>query len=178
MPGVPGEVTEPPFAPPVLLTAAHDASSFESGEPVLDDWLRRRALANQANADSRSYVVCPAGSPRIAGFYALSMGQILAQDVTAAQRRNMPSAIPSILLGRLAVDGTWHGQGLGRAMLADAVQRSLRASTEISARLVIVHAISPAAEAFYAHHGFTRLPTETPTLALDLVKFSRLAGSV
>jgi hypothetical protein len=63
-------------------------------------------------------------------------------------------------------------------MLADAVQRSLRASTEISARLVIVHAISPAAEAFYAHHGFTRLPTETPTLALDLVKFSRLAGSV
>ncbi|MGO9673440.1 MAG: hypothetical protein ACLPSF_04605, partial [Methylocella sp.] len=57
----------------------------------------------------------------------------------------------------------------------DAVGRSLRASSEVSARLVIVHAISPAAEAFYLHHGFTRLPVETPTLALDLVKFQKLA---
>jgi hypothetical protein len=51
----------------------------------------------------------------------------------------------------------------------------LRASSDVSARLVIVHAISPAAEAFNLHHGFTRLPVETPTLALDLVKLQTLA---
>jgi hypothetical protein len=62
-------------------------------------------------------------------------------------------------------------------MLADIVRRALRASAEISARLVIVHAISPAAEAFYMHHGFTRLPVEAPTLALDLVKFEKMRAT-
>ena len=90
-------------------------------------------------------------------------------------RRNMPKSIPAVLLGRLAVDRAWQGKGLARALLADVVRRSLRASHEVSARLVIVHAISPAAEAFYLHHGFTRLPVETPTLALDLVKLQKLA---
>jgi hypothetical protein len=62
------------------------------------------------------------------------------------------------------------------APLADAVRRSLRASAEVSARLVIVHAISPAGEAFSVHRGFARLPIETRTLALDLAKLRRVAG--
>ncbi len=89
-------------------------------------------------------------------------------------RRNMPKHIPAVTLGRLAIDRAWQGKGLGRALLSDVIQRSLRASNEVSARLVIVHAISPAAEAFYLHHGFTRLPVETPTLALDMVKLRKL----
>lgn len=62
-------------------------------------------------------------------------------------------------------------------MLADIIGRALRASAEVSARLVIVHAISPAAETFYLHHGFIRLPVETPTFALDLVKYKKLPAS-
>lgn len=58
-------------------------------------------------------------------------------------------------------------------MLADAIRRALRASAEVSARLVIVHAISPTAEVFYLHHGFTRLPVETPSLALDNLDINR-----
>ena len=165
---------QPLVDPPSLLTEAHDASSFNAGEPVLDDWLRRRAWNNQQAAASRTYVVCPAGTRQIIGYYALSMGQILAQDVIGSMRRNMPNAIPAIMLGRLAIDRAWQGNGLGKAMLADAISRSLRASTEISARLVSVHAISPTAEAFYLHHGFTRLPIESPTLALDLVKWAKV----
>ncbi len=161
---------------PVLLTEAHDGSAFDSGEPVLDDWLRRRAWSNLLTAASRTYVVCPEGSLRTVGYFALSMGQILAHDATGAMRRNMPKFIPSVVLGRLAIDRAWQGKGLARALLADAVQRSERAAAEVSARLVIVHAISPAAEAFYLHHGFTRLPVETPTLALDLLKLRRVAS--
>ena len=164
------------FDAPVLLTEAHDSSTFNSGEPALDDWLRRRAWDNLLMAASRTYVVCPKGSERIVGYFALSMGQILAQEATGSMRRNMPKQIPAILLGRLAIDRAWQGTGLGRALLADAIRRSQRAASEVSARLVIVHAISPAAEAFYLHHGFTRLPVETPTLALDLVKLQKLAG--
>ena len=127
-------------------------------------------------AASRTYVVCPTGSSRVIGYFALSMGQILADEATGSMRRNMPKFIPAVVLGRLAIDRPWQGKGLGRALLADAIQRSLRASAEVSARLVIVHTISPAAEAFYVHHGFTRLPVETPTFALDLVKLRKVAG--
>lgn len=165
---------DPPFDPPALLTEAHDGSGFDSGEPVLDDWLRQRAWNNLQTAASRTYVVCPARSLTIVGYASLSMGQILAQDVIGSMRRNMPVNIPAVLLGRLAIAREWQGKGLGRAMLADVISRAQRASAEVSARLVIVHAISPAAEAFYFHHGFTRLPVETPTLAIDLVKLQRL----
>jgi GNAT superfamily N-acetyltransferase len=165
----------PQFDPPVLLTQQHDGSGFQSGEPALDDWLRQRAWSNQQAAASRTYVVCPTGSLTVIGYAALSMGQILAVDVTGAMRRNMPRVIPAVLLGRLAIAREWQGKGLGQALLADVVARSQRASAVVSARLVIVHAISPSAETFYLRHGFTRLPVETPTLALDLVKLGKLA---
>ncbi|MGE4482734.1 GNAT family N-acetyltransferase [Acidocella sp.] len=93
-------------------------------------------------------------------------------------RRNMPNAIPAVVLGRLTIDLDWQGKGLGRAMLADMFSRSFRASAEVSARLVIVHATSPAAEAFYLHHGFTRLPVDAPTFALDLVKFQKVKNQI
>ena len=170
-------MADPPplFGTPVLLTEAHDPSTFNSGEPVLDDWLRRRALPNLQLAASRTYVVCPTSSNVIAGYFSLSMGQILGQEVTGSMRRNMPRQLPAVALGRLAIDRKWQGRGLGSALLADVVRRALRASNEVVARLVIVHAISPAAEAFYLHHGFTRLPIDTPTLALDLLKLQKVA---
>jgi GNAT superfamily N-acetyltransferase len=166
----------PLFGSPVLLTEAHETSAFDSGEPVLDDWLRRRAWNNLQTAASRTYVVCPTDSHQIVGYFALSMGQILAHEAIGSMRRNMPNFIPAVMLGRLAIDRACQGMGLGRTLLADVVRRSLRASAEVSARLVIVHAISPAAEAFYLHHGFTRLHVEAPTLALDLVKLRKLDG--
>jgi GNAT superfamily N-acetyltransferase len=162
------------FDPPVLLTEAHDGSSFNSGESTLDDWLRHHAWNNLQAAASRTYVVCPSGSQQIIGYFALSMGQILAQDVTGSMRRNMPNSIPAVVLGWLAIDLAWQDKGLGRAMLADILRRVLRASADVSAHLVIVHAISPAADAFYLHHGFTRLPVEASTLALNLVKFEKI----
>ena len=88
----------------------------------------------------------------------------------------MPAHIPSVILARLAVDGTCQGRGLGRRLLADAVQRSFRASHEVSARLLIVHALTSAAEAFYRRHGFDRLPVDSPTYALDLLKWASIEG--
>lgn len=163
---------KPAFSPPLRLTETHDSSGFDSGEPALDDWLRNRAWANQQLSASRTYVVCKVGSVEIAGYFALSMGQILGTEVVGSMRRNIPPHIPALVLGRLAIDRSWQGKGLGKAMLSDVVRRALRA--EAAVRLIIVHAISPAAEAFYAHHGFTRSPVDTPTYALDLVKLRKL----
>lgn len=154
---------------PALLAKRHDLMGFASGEQALDDWLRQRARASIENGASRSYVVCPAGEDRVVGFYALAMGQILNREAPAGIRRDMPET-PAVILSLLAVDRAVQGRGLGRSLLQDAVVRSLRAAQVVAARLMIVHAISPAAEAFYLHHGFTRIAGEFPALALDLIK--------
>ena len=159
------------FCSPAYLTARHDLEDFQSGEEALDSWLRDRALDNMATGASRTYVICPSGSLKVIGYFAICMGQILNQDVTGSMRRNMPRQIPAVILGRLAIDKKWQG----KALLNDAVQRSARAAQEVSARLLIVHAISAQAEAFYLHHGFIRLPIETPTYAIDLIKFASLS---
>jgi len=165
-------VTDPRsrFAAPAVLADDHELAGFGSGEISLDDWLRERALDNLRLGASRTYVVCAAGTRRVVAFYALAMGSILAREVPGTMRRNMPRVIPAVVLGRLAVDATCQSQGLGGLMLRDAVLRAMRAAGEVSARLLVVHALSPAAEAFYQRHGFTRLPGEAATLALDLVK--------
>ncbi|BBU61478.1 N-acetyltransferase GCN5 [Methylosinus sp. C49] len=168
--------TPPSLEPPAPLSESHELAEFRSGETVLDEWLMRRALANMEAGASKTYVLCAAGSQQVVGFYALSMGQILDREALGSMRRNMPRHIPSVILGRLAIDARCQGRGIGRALLHDAVSRSRRAAREVAARLLVVHAISPTAEAFYRHHGFMRLPVETPTLALDLVKLERVIG--
>ncbi len=162
------------FSAPIYLTDAHKTDGFQSGEEALDTWLQDRALDNMKIGASRTYVVCPTATLKIIGYYALCMGQILNEDVTGSMRRNMPRQIPTVILGRLAIDKQWQGKGLGKALLLDAVQRSVRAAKEISARLLVVHALSKEAEAFYLHHGFIRLPIDAPTYAIDLVKFASL----
>lgn len=164
-----------PLSGPVSLTDVHDLSQFRCGEPVLDDWLRERALDNLSNLASKTYVVCPAGSSRVVGYYALCMRQVLNREATGAMRRNMPPYIPAVVLGRLAVDRDWQGRKLGAALLQDAILRASRAAREISARLVTVQAISPAAEDFYRRHGFVRMPVDTPSYAFDLTTLSRSA---
>jgi GNAT superfamily N-acetyltransferase len=160
---------------PTLLTDVHVLAQFNSGESVLDEWLRARALGNLESGASRTYVICPKATQNVIGFFSLNMGQILASEVVGSMRRNMPNKIPAVVLGRLAIDRAWQGKGVGRALLAEVMHRSLRVSEEVSARLVIVHAISPAAENLYRHHGFTRLPVEAPMLAIDLLKYKALA---
>jgi GNAT superfamily N-acetyltransferase len=162
------------FCSPVQLSAQHDTENFSSGEETLDTWLRERALANMEVSASKTYVICPSGSHKVIGYYAICIGQIFSQDVVGSMQRNMPRQIPAVILGRLAIDEKWQGRGLGKALLQDVVQRSVRATKEVSARLLVVHSISAEAEAFYLHHGFTSLPTETSTYALDLVKFANL----
>lgn len=158
------------FCLPELLTAKHHLDEFQSGEPILDEWLKKRALKNDELSASKTYVSCSHGTRKVVGYYALSMGHVLNQDVTGSIRRNMPKNIPAIVLGRLAVNEEFHGCGLGGSLLQDAVKRSIRAAEHISARLLIVHAISLKAERFYVHHGFVRQPVDTPMLALDLLR--------
>ena len=110
---------------PERLTAEHDVSAFDSGPPELDNWLKRRALANEALGTSRTYVVTEGG--RVVAFYALANGAVAHKDVSAKTRRNMPDPIPVMVLARLAVDSAYQKQGLGSALLRDALFRTIAA---------------------------------------------------
>ena len=151
---------------PELLAAHHDTSSFVCGEETLDNWLRRRALANQLSGVSRSYVIIRAAG--IVGYYTLAAGAIAVNEAPGRLRRNMPDPIPMVVLGRLAIDRSCQGLGLGRALLRDAVRRTCRAAEAIGIRGVLVHALSPAAKRFYESCGFLESPNNPMTLVISL----------
>lgn len=147
---------------PVLLTATHDTRRFDSGVPSLDDWLRRRALHNQTSGASRTFVVCD--DERIAGYYALAASAVAPDAATGRFRRNMPDPVPVAVLGRLAIDAAFQGQGLGRSLFRDAALRVLSAADSIGIRGLLVHAISEDAKAFYLGLGLTESPLDSMTL--------------
>src|SRR5271170_5109624 len=111
---------------PELLAEHHDLADFDSGEISLDDWLRKRALANQASGASRAFVACEQN--RVVGYYALASGAVTLASAPGKFKRNMPDPIPVVLLGRLAVDRAWQGQGVGRALFRDAALRVAQAA--------------------------------------------------
>ena len=155
-----------PLSPPEPLNDEHQVDSLDSGEPVLNDWLRRRARANQASGASRTYVVCE--GKLVVAYYALASGAIAQSAVPGRFRRNMPDPIPVVVLGRLAVDRRYQGQGLGRALFQDAARRVAQAADAIGIRGIVVHAISEEARKFYITLGFDPCPAEAMTLVVTL----------
>ena len=151
---------------PEKLRPDHDLSSFDSGTPSLDDWLRRRALRNQESGGSRTYVIC--AGKRVIGYYALATSAVAQAEATGRTRRNMPDPIPVMVLGRLAVDSSYQGRGLGRALLRDAILRTMQAADIAGIRAMLVHAISEDARRFYERCGFQPSPVDPMTLMITM----------
>ena len=147
---------------PEPLAAQHDTGAFNCGVESLDHWLRQRALKNQATGASRTFVVC--SGKRVLAYYALASSAVTTQVATGRLRRNMPDPIPVVVLGRLAIDRSLHGCGVGRALVRDACLRVLTAADVIWIRGMIVHALSDNARAFYEHVGFESSPLDPMTL--------------
>lgn len=159
---------------PAPLADHHDLSSFLSNSTALDDWLRRRARANQKTGASRTFVVCD--DDNVVGYYALASGGVNVSAATGRFRRNMPDPIPVALLGRLAIDQRWQGQGLGRALFRDAALRLSNAAKVLGIRGVLVHAISEEAKAFYLALGFDPSPLDPMTLMITLADIDAALG--
>lgn len=149
------------------LTASHQLDEFECGEPSLDEWLKRRALANQSSGASRTFVVLD-DDGRARGYYALAAGAVSHKSAISNVRRNMPDPVPVMVLGRLAVDRGAQGQQLGAALLQDAVKRAMSVSSNAGVRALLVHALHERAKQFYERYGFQSSPTHPLTLMLRL----------
>ncbi|AVR88848.1 GNAT family N-acetyltransferase [Thauera aromatica] len=150
------------LAAPEPLAAHHDTDAFSCGVESLDRWLKQRALKNQATGASRTFVVCE--DNRVLAYYALASSAVAAELATGRLRRTMPDPIPVLVLGRLAIDQSLRGQGIGRALVRDACLRVMAAADAIGIRGLLVHALSPEAQAFYEHVGFESSPLEPMTL--------------
>ncbi|MEF0942240.1 GNAT family N-acetyltransferase [Rhizobium sp. BR 362] len=151
---------------PAPLADNHELAEFNCGLPQLDDWLRRRARANQASGASRTFVACEGN--RVIAYYALASGAVKQPEAPGRFRRNMPDPIPVAVLGRLAIDRSYQGRGIGRALVRDAGLRLLHAAEIIGIRSLLVHAISDDARAFYEAVGFLPSPFDPMILMVGL----------
>lgn len=160
------ERPEPRLSPPVPLTAGHDLSGFDCGEPALNDWLLQRALKNESRF-SRTYVVCE--NNRVVAYFCISASAVERAAAPGKIRRNAPDTIPVSIIGRLAVSRDHACKGLGADILADALRRIAVASQNIGIGAVLVHAKNDAAKRFYMKCAeFIEYPEESRTLFLPI----------
>ncbi|MBS0361904.1 MAG: GNAT family N-acetyltransferase [Proteobacteria bacterium] len=164
------------LTPPAPLTEAHRLESFRSREPQLDDWLRRRALTNEAAGACRTYVVTD--GDRVIAFYSFATGAVAHVAATGRARRNMPDPVPVVVLARMAVDLKHERRGLGRAMIRDATLRALGAAEIVGIRALLVHAKSEGARRFYVDAcGLSESPLDPMTLMITLADARRALES-
>lgn len=159
---------------PEPLTEHHVTEGFFCGVDSLDDWLKRRSLKNQVQGASRTFVVC--NQTRVVAYYALASGAVAVNEATGKFRRNMPDPIPVVILGRLAVDRSLHGQGFGRALVRDAGMRVIQAASAIGIRGMAVHALSDEAKTFYTSVGFDASPLDPHLLMISLADLAASAA--
>ena len=129
---------------------------FTCGEPELDDWLARYAGQHERKDNARTTLLLDEEAGRIAGYYSMRTFELSAEDATTTLGRARRYPAPAMLVARLAVDVAYQGQGVGRLLLFDALQKLLAAAASIGFEIVVVHALHEDAACFYLKHGFRR----------------------
>ena len=147
--------------PPRPLSADDDRGAFDCGRDSLNTWFRRHAWSNQVNGASRVNVIADAASGRIIGYVTLSSAQIERAFLAKPQQRNQPDPVPATLLGQLAIDKDYHGQGHAKSLLLFALKTALHAADAIGSAAVITHPLDDGVLGFYARWGFQDLPFDS-----------------
>jgi predicted N-acetyltransferase YhbS len=150
--------TKAAFTPPRALAADDDTAAFDCGRDALNHWFRRHAWRNQELGVSRTTVVCEVQTGSIVGYVSLSTAQVERAWLPKAQQRNRPDPLPAILLGQLAVDLRWQGQGIARSLMLHALTTTVRLSEEVGCFCVLTHPLDDHVRALYAAFGFEDLP--------------------
>lgn len=159
----PGLIAAMALSAPEPLNAGHDLSQFSCGKLALDHWLKTRALSNQEKGFTVVMVVHDAG--RVIGYYGLAPTAVVPTAMPRSIKTGQPpNPVPCLLLGQLATDQGWAGQGIGTGLLAHALIRCVQAAQLIGGRALVVNALDPDAAAFWERRGF--LPSKDDPLVL------------
>lgn len=150
------------------LSADHDRAAFQCGVQPLDRYFREQVTQDIRRRVTTCFVALEQGSENLAGYYTLASSSASLSDLPPETSKRLPRypLVPAVRMGRLAVARAYAGQGLGSALLADALRRALTA--EIAAYALIVDAKDEAAAAFYRHHGFIAFAGRPRMLFLPL----------
>jgi predicted N-acetyltransferase YhbS len=144
--------------PPRPLQESDDRSLFDCGRDSLNTWFRRHALNNHLSGASRVSVICETNTNTVIGYVSLSAGQIERSYLPKSRQRNQPDPLPITLLGQLAVDRKFQGQGHATSLLLFALTTALKASDVIGSIGVITHPLDDQLRTLYAKWGFEDLP--------------------
>lgn len=160
----------------VPLEKAHDRKSFDCGNEDLNRYLREQARQDAEKRVAAPFVLTQPGGLAVLGFYTLSALIIPVQELPPNLMKRLPryGQLPVTLLGRLAVDRTVGGQGIGEFLLADALRRSLEGAQQIAAMVGIVDAKDERAESFYRHFDFLPFQQTPLRLFLPMVQIAKL----
>jgi GNAT superfamily N-acetyltransferase len=157
------------------LRRDHLIDVFDCGQEALNHWLRKHALQNQGAGAAQSYVGLVDGV--VIGYYSLAVGQIEYIDAPERLRKGLAQhPVPIMLLARLAVDKDWQKKGVGRALLRDAVLRTLQAADIAGIRALAVHAKDDAARRYYEQFDFVASPADPLHLLVLLKDVRRRVG--
>jgi predicted GNAT family N-acyltransferase len=143
------------------LNSAHKKSDFSCGKEMLDVYIHKQANQDVKRKLSACFVINEKETNLIKGYYTLSNNSIPSKFVPNKIQKKLPrsyESIPTTLLGRLAIDNRFQGQGIGKLILIDALKRSYEISKTIGSFAVIVDPIDQDAEKFYEKYGFIKLP--------------------
>jgi GNAT superfamily N-acetyltransferase len=156
------------------LGEEHDRTVFSCGEEALDRYIRTQASQDVRRRIASCFVAIEVASGRLAAYYTIASASIPTPDLPSEITRRLPRypSLPAVRIGRLAVDFAFGGRGLGAALLADVVRRTLQAPP--AAYTLLVDAKNDRASAFYRHHGFRPLASQPRTLFLPLATAEKL----
>lgn len=141
------------LSPPEPLNSTHDLSGFSCGKPMLDHWLKTRALSNQQKGFTVVMVVHEDG--RVVGYYGLAPTAVVPAVMPRSIRTGQPpDPVPCLLLGQLAVDLAWAGHGIGTGLVKHVLKRSVQASVLVGGRALMVNAVDDEAAQFWQRRGF------------------------
>ena len=147
------------FTRPVQLGDDAALEGFRSGLAVVDSWAQKHACSAKKRGTAVVYVSYTADRLTPAGFYTLSSHSVERASITGGWlRRNAPDQVPAVLLGMLGVDARFQGRGLGAALLADAIARSLNIADAIGSKALVVDPANDSARQFYTKYGFATIP--------------------
>ena len=141
------------------LTGNHDRQGFDCGRRELNDWLQQVARQHQDKGLSKTFVAIREEEPTlICGYYALTLAELDSRHLPDAWCKKLPRRIPGVRLGRLAVDKTFQGKGLGELLLVDALMRTRRIAIEAGGIGLFVDALDGQAAGYYQRFGFQQAP--------------------
>lgn len=162
---------------PHLLHGDHQLDFFDCGVAILNEYLKKHALQNQLSQGARTYVVTK--SEIVVGYFTLAYGSVSPEEAPARVRQGLGRyPVPLLILARLAVDVNERGKGLGKALLKQALLKSIQASEIAGLRAVLVHAKDDVSKVFYQHYGFLSSPFDELSLYLLIKDIRKNMGVV